>query len=44
MEDLSKFTTGPLKLLTESVIDSTQILIDCKGNKKLIGHIQAFDF
>ena len=43
MEDLSDFTTGPLKLLTESVMNYTQILIDIEGNRKLITHIIGFD-
>ena len=43
MEDLSDFTKGPLKILTESVKNNTQILIDCEGNRRLIGHVRGFD-
>ena len=43
MEDLSDFTTGPLKLLTESVKNNTQILIDIEGNRRLIAHVICFD-
>ena len=43
MEDLSDFTTGPLKLLTESVMNYTQILIDIEGNRRLIAHVIGFD-
>ena len=43
MEDLSDFTTGPLKLLTESVKNNTQILIDIEGNRRLIAHVIGFD-
>ena len=43
MEDLSDFTTGPLKLLTESVMNYAQILIDIEGNRRLIAHVIGFD-
>ena len=43
MEDLREFTTGPLKILTESVMNYTQILIDIEGNRRLIAHVIAFD-
>ena len=43
MEDLREFTTGPLKILTESVMNYTQILIDIEGNRRLIAHIISFD-
>ena len=43
MEDLSDFTIGPLKLLTESVKNNNRILIDIEGNKRLIAHVIGFD-
>ena len=43
MEDLSDFTIGPLKLLTEIVMNYTQILIDIEGNRRLIAHVIGFD-
>ena len=45
MEDLSDFTEGPLKLLTESLMNHTKILIDIegKGNRRLIAHVIGFD-
>ena len=43
MEDLREYTEGPLKLLTESVMNYTQILIDIEGNRRLIAHVIGFD-
>lgn len=38
-----RFRTGPLSLLTESVKSNTQVLINCRNNKKLLGRVKAFD-
>ena len=35
--------TGPLSILTESVKNNTQVLINCRNNKKLLGRVKAFD-
>ena len=45
MEDLSDFTEGPLKLLTESVMNHTKILIDIegRGNRRIIAKVIGFD-
>ena len=43
MEDLREFTTGPLKILAESVMNYTQILIDIEGNWRLIAHVIGFN-
>lgn len=48
MEELSKleeeeFNTGPLSVLTQSVKNNTQVLINCRNNKKLLGRVKAFD-
>lgn len=37
------FTTGPLSLLTQSVKSNTQVLINCRNNRKLLGRVKAFD-
>ncbi|XP_065511266.1 small nuclear ribonucleoprotein Sm D2 [Caloenas nicobarica] len=38
-----EFTTGPLSVLTQSVKNNTQVLINCRNNKKLLGRVKAFD-
>mmetsp|Transcript_17252 Transcript_17252/g.28033 ORF Transcript_17252/g.28033 Transcript_17252/m.28033 type:complete len:104 (-) Transcript_17252:344-655(-) len=35
--------TGPLSVLHQSVMNSTQVLINCRNNKKLLGSVKAFD-
>ncbi|KAL6088529.1 hypothetical protein STEG23_005679 [Scotinomys teguina] len=35
--------TGPLSVLTQSVKNTTQVLINCPNNKKLLGQVKAFD-
>lgn len=47
-EELAKreeeeFNTGPLSVLTQSVKNNTQVLINCRNNRKLLGRIRAFD-
>jgi len=47
-EELAKaeqeeFDTGPLSVLTQSVKNNTQVLINCRNNKKLLGRVKAFD-
>lgn len=37
------FSTGPLSVLTQSVRNNTQVLINCRNNKKLLGRVKAFD-
>ena len=37
------FQTGPLSLLTNSVKSNSQVLINCRNNKKLLGRVKAFD-
>lgn len=34
---------GPLSLLQQSVINHTQVLINCRNNKKILGRVKAFD-
>merc|ERR1712142_494479 len=38
-----EFATGPLRILNESVTNNTQVLINCRNNKKLLGRVKAFD-
>merc|ERR1719198_239624 len=38
-----EFHTGPLSVLTQSVKSNTQVLINCRNNKKLLGRVKAFD-
>ena len=35
--------TGPLSVLTESVRNNTQVLINCRNNRKLMARVKAFD-
>jgi small nuclear ribonucleoprotein D2 len=37
------FQKGPLSVLLESVRDQSQILINCRNNKKLLARVKAFD-
>ncbi|CDP03018.1 unnamed protein product [Coffea canephora] len=38
-----EFTIGPLSILMLSVKNNTQVLINCRNNKKLLGRVRAFD-
>ncbi|XP_055339655.1 small nuclear ribonucleoprotein Sm D2-like [Paramacrobiotus metropolitanus] len=38
-----EFRTGPLSVLTQSVKNNTQILINCRNNRKLLARVKAFD-
>ena len=38
-----EFSTGPLSVLTQSVKSNTQVLINCRNNKKLLARVKAFD-
>ena len=37
------FRTGPLSVLTTSVKTNSQVLINCRNNRKLLGRVKAFD-
>ncbi|CEG01295.1 Ribonucleoprotein LSM domain,eukaryotic/archaea-type [Ostreococcus tauri] len=39
----NEFTTGPLSVLTASVKANTQVLINCRNNRKLLARVKAFD-
>lgn len=34
---------GPLSMLQQSMVNNTQILINCRNNKKLLGRVKSFD-
>ncbi|XP_074303393.1 uncharacterized protein LOC141637880 [Silene latifolia] len=38
-----EFNTGPLSVLMSSVRKNTQVLINCRNNRKLLGRVRAFD-
>eukprot|EP01065_Artemidia_motanka_P038279 TRINITY_DN47139_c0_g1_i1.p1 TRINITY_DN47139_c0_g1~~TRINITY_DN47139_c0_g1_i1.p1 ORF type:complete len:139 (+),score=54.19 TRINITY_DN47139_c0_g1_i1:58-417(+) len=38
-----EFNTGPLSLLTQAIKEQSQVLINCRNNKKLLGRVKAFD-
>uniref|UniRef100_A0A7E4VUQ4 Small nuclear ribonucleoprotein Sm D2 n=1 Tax=Panagrellus redivivus TaxID=6233 RepID=A0A7E4VUQ4_PANRE len=42
-KEQEEFNIGPLSLLTHSVKNNTQVLINCRNNKKLLCRIKAFD-
>lgn len=47
-EELAKreeeeFSTGPLSILTQSVRNNTQVLVNCRNNRKLLARVKAFD-
>merc|ERR1712070_617028 len=37
------FRTGPLSVLTEAMRANSQVLINVRNNKKLLGRVKAFD-
>ena len=38
-----EFATGPLSVLRDCCKTNTQVLINCRNNKKLLGRVKAFD-
>ncbi|CAH1392303.1 unnamed protein product [Nezara viridula] len=38
-----EFTHGPLSILKTSMLNHTQVLINCRNNRKLLGIVKAFD-
>eukprot|EP00088_Acartia_fossae_P051942 TRINITY_DN58469_c0_g1_i1.p2 TRINITY_DN58469_c0_g1~~TRINITY_DN58469_c0_g1_i1.p2 ORF type:complete len:113 (-),score=14.10 TRINITY_DN58469_c0_g1_i1:282-620(-) len=38
-----EFNNGPLSVLRQSVKNNTQILINCRNNRKLLARVKAFD-
>ena len=37
------FDQGPLSLLTKVVKDNSQVLINCRNNRKILARVKAFD-
>ncbi|CAB3398850.1 unnamed protein product [Caenorhabditis bovis] len=42
-KEQDEFAMGPLSILTNSVKNNAQVLINCRNNKKLLGRVKAFD-
>ena len=42
-KDDEEFLKGPLSVLSHSVKSNTQVLINVRNNKKLLGRVKAFD-
>ncbi|ELK38063.1 Small nuclear ribonucleoprotein Sm D2 [Myotis davidii] len=42
-QEEEELNTGPFSMLTQSVKNNTQVLINCRNNKKLLGWVKAFD-
>lgn len=43
VENKDDVTKGPLSVLDQSVKNGTQVLINCRNNRKYLGHIKAYD-
>lgn len=39
----AEIKVGPLSILQQSVLNQTQVLINCRNNKKLLGRVHSFD-
>ncbi|KAL1919517.1 uncharacterized protein VTP21DRAFT_2210 [Calcarisporiella thermophila] len=42
-QEENEFNTGPLSVLQQSVKNHTQVLINCRNNRKLLARVKAFD-
>ena len=38
-----ELSTGPIRVLTDSVTSGMKIMINCTNNKRLLGRLKAFD-
>ncbi|KAI0980730.1 hypothetical protein GJ496_000475 [Pomphorhynchus laevis] len=43
LREEQEFSSGPLSLLMDAVKNNTQVLINCRNNKKLLARVKAFD-
>ena len=43
IKEEEEFRTGPLSVLTQSVKDNSQVLINCRNNRKILARVRAFD-
>lgn len=39
----TEFQVGPLSILQHALTNNTQVLINCRNNKKLLAKVKAFD-
>ena len=42
-KEKEEFQTGPMSLLLQAVKANTQVLINCRNNRKLLARVKAFD-
>merc|ERR1711881_775662 len=42
-EDKDNFDVGPLSVLQKCVKDNSQVLINCRNNRKILARVKAFD-
>jgi len=42
-KEQEEFQKGPLSVLLDSLRDQSQVLINCRNNKKLLARVKAFD-
>ena len=42
-KNLQELSNGPLSIFTESIKNNTQVLINCRNNRKLLGRVSYFD-
>lgn len=42
-KEKEEFETGPMSLLTYATRHNSQVLINCRNNRKLIARVKAFD-
>lgn len=42
-KEQEEFNVGPLSILTQSVKNNAQVMINCRNNRKLLGRVKAFD-
>mmetsp|Transcript_41604 Transcript_41604/g.90686 ORF Transcript_41604/g.90686 Transcript_41604/m.90686 type:complete len:102 (-) Transcript_41604:202-507(-) len=43
IEEKDNFDVGPLSVLQNAVKENSQILINCRNNRKLLARVKAFD-
>merc|ERR1719322_2289572 len=42
-EEKDNFDVGPLSVLQKAVKDNSQVLINCRNNRKILARVKAFD-
>eukprot|EP00439_Symbiodinium_sp_Y106_P085016 s860_g27.t1 len=43
VEEKDNFDVGPLSVLQKCVKDNSQVLINCRNNRKILARVKAFD-